>query len=103
MVAFKADLVKPGKVRLTWSEENPGSLESIQIQRSGDGIHFQVIGVCRQPVNFNYTYMDETAVVGPFYYRLQLRQNSGEITCSEVCKLLTPFFRAPACQLFLLF
>jgi len=98
VTAFTADVVGMGKIALTWSEADPGSLKSIGIERSRDGIHFEQIGECRQPVNFNYRYLDETADSGCWYYRLRLEPKKGAYSYSIVCQAAVPsLFRTRAC------
>ncbi len=75
---------------LSWLSNNESDFNSYQIQRSFDGISYEVL--TNKPVNIigesNYVYMDfDLEIIGNYYYKVINRLDDGSIISSEVVQL----------------
>ncbi|HLO52809.1 MAG TPA: M12 family metallo-peptidase [Saprospiraceae bacterium] len=71
---------------LSWSSYNPTDLQSYNIQRSIDGIHFVDIDNVFQerPDKTEFTYTDKFPIQGNNYYRIQALSTNGKTTNSNI-------------------
>jgi hypothetical protein len=76
---------------LSWATETELNTSYFNIQRSQDGIEFHTIGLVNAQGNSTdvteYDFEDATPFRGENYYRLELVDNNGEITYSNVIML----------------
>jgi hypothetical protein len=87
LLDFDAQLNSNKQVDLTWSIENGEDLAHIVVQRAVNNANFTTIGevaAVAQNALTNYLSLDANPQNGTNYYRLQLVDNQGNTTYSEV-------------------
>ena len=80
-----------GKVRLTWSTATETNNFGFQIERSDESKHFEQIGFVHgsgtTTESQEYTFVDKTAEIGTYYYRLKQIDFGGQYEYSEVVEV----------------
>lgn len=91
LVGFEVEKNADKGVDLYWKALSDDASVEFQIERSTNGINFEVIGSVADEapslVAKDYQYTDETAPFGKLYYRLMMVEPSGESTISPVKNL----------------
>ena len=89
LVSFKG-VVENWKHKLSWKTANESFISKYEIQRSGDGIHFQKIGELG-PLDGNglkeYIFYDQIPLPGNNYYRLRITHPDGSDEYSMIINL----------------
>ena len=87
LISFNA-LKDNGKVFIAWQTSNETNNKSYTVERSSDGIHYQVITVITGNKNSttvqNYSTYDFTPLEGVSYYRLKQMDYDGSISYSSI-------------------
>lgn len=80
---------KNNSVNLSWHAENTAKVKTFNIERSGDGIHFQNWTVVEPGTSVlnEYQWTDEQPVRGDNYYRIAAVSTTGNERYSEVMKV----------------
>ncbi len=87
-------------VRLHWKVVKDDLIKDFEIEHSGDGIHFSVIGIKKQPEFFeedvdswSYNYIDGNNHSGDNFYRIKMNDINRKNVYSEIVKV--SFANAP--------
>jgi hypothetical protein len=82
LLEFNAEEATAGTVNLTWSTAMEVNNDHFTVERSGNGMHYTVIGTVpakgdnNQPVNYSFT--DQSPKQGTNYYRLTQTDRDGQ-------------------------
>lgn len=72
------------QVQLQWKINNGTNNSYYEVQRSGDGINFTVIGVISSRVNNDdYSFVDAHPLQAASYYRIRIAENNGSSSYSK--------------------
>lgn len=80
LISFQAKNVNEQSVRLDWETVNETNISQYEIQRSADGISWQVVGAeaaRNQPGIQRYLYWDYTPLANKSYYRIKILDETG--------------------------
>lgn len=88
---LKASLIN-SSVHLTWTSVSEYNIAQYQIERSGDGTHFEKIGTLPAQQNGNqinnYTFIDALPISGQNYYRIKIEEKDGSSSYSNIVLLM---------------
>lgn len=88
LTSFQADLKNTGTVHINWSvsySSNPGIF---QVERSTNGTDFtNIAAVTPDKASLYYSYTDNPAAEGIYYYRLRITDLNGVVTFSAIKRL----------------
>jgi hypothetical protein len=83
IVSFTGDK-KENTIALTWQTASEINSNYFTVERSSDGVHFEVVGIVDAAGNSNsllhYFFVDENPMDGNNYYRLKESDNDGQAT-----------------------
>ncbi|MFK7908000.1 MAG: T9SS type A sorting domain-containing protein [Chitinophagales bacterium] len=89
-LSFEGEVVEAGNM-LNWATASEIDNEYFTIERSADGVYFEVIGVeegaGNSSASINYQFMDRTAPSGVSYYQITQYDFDGESTSTNVISL----------------
>ena len=85
--AVKAYLIN-GKVEVDWKVEEEVNLKEYQLEKSADGVHFQLFNTTEANGSGNYFSVDENAFAGKNFYRIKSIDKDGSIKYSPVVNVL---------------
>lgn len=88
-ISFTA-VKKPTSILLNWNVDNESSMNGYQVERSTDGIHFNVINTVDArniPGVLKYESTDATYTNGENYYRIRGIEQSGAAYLSSIVKI----------------
>ena len=89
LYSFTADLVKRN-VWLQWACEKSELLSRIEIERSGNGTQWMIIGIQKPNNTGEYSFLDYKPPFGTNLYRLNLRSVDGDYIYSDVQQVFIP-------------
>lgn len=80
---------KGNAVSLDWSALNESNMDKHVVEKSTNGVSFNVLGSVNAQNNLTgkYSYLDATPVNGYNYYRLRFVNKSGEFTYSQILRI----------------
>ena len=91
LISFSAQAQENGQVRLNWSTASEVSNSFFTVERSQDGINFELIGTREGAGNsdrtINYEFTDLYPEAGANFYRLKQTDFNGEFEYSEVLRV----------------
>ncbi len=84
LTSFKAGLKNTGTVHVNWSVSYSSNPKAFQVERSTNGTDFTKIAeVASGSTSLHYSYIDNPAAEGIYYYRLRITDMDGIVTFSE--------------------
>jgi hypothetical protein len=94
LMAWSAELISPGTVRLSWTDASATPGRQYQVQRSPDGRNFTTIATIMaetdsQSIDYNYIDQLPQASSGIIYYRLGL-DDAGQLSWSDIRTVTIP-------------
>ncbi|MBK7434415.1 MAG: hypothetical protein IPI66_11265 [Chitinophagaceae bacterium] len=91
LVAFNGQFANADDVQLRWITENEINVRSFTVQRSFDGSNFNPVGeLAAKGINgsrSDYALLDQNVKRNLLYYRLQIRETTGELSYSPIITL----------------
>jgi FG-GAP repeat/FG-GAP-like repeat/Secretion system C-terminal sorting domain len=91
LISFNGRFINHSDVQLKWVTTNEMNLQQFIIERSEDGNLFTVAGALSAKGtgagNTDYAFMDKNVNADLLYYRLKLKEQSGDISYSHIVKL----------------
>jgi hypothetical protein len=91
LINFNCGIVNRNTIGLSWSTASESNNDYFGIERSTDGINFEIIGkqigAGTSNTLLNYNFNDENLLKGVFYYRLKQVDFNGKSTYSQMCSI----------------
>jgi hypothetical protein len=85
--SIKASLVN-GKVEVNWKVEEEINVSEYQLEKSADGVNFQLVSAIPANGSGNYFSTDENAFAGKNFYRIKSIDKDGSIKYSPVVNVM---------------
>ena len=91
LVSFKCQLANKNTVELNWVTASESNNDYFAIERSNDGVNFELLGKKTGAGNNNttlyYSFKDQNTLKGISYYRLKQVDFDGKFAYSEICSV----------------
>ena len=86
LTSFSGQRLNNRNIELTWKTENAINLNRFEIERSGDGINYNVLGSVHfaNISNSNYSFIDAGPLTGTGFYRLRIVDVDNSVTYSPI-------------------
>ena len=91
LIAFNGQFANADDVQLQWITENEINVQSYIVERSLDGVNFVDVGtLSAKGINgtrANYALLDKNVKANLLYYRLKVKEQTGELSYSNIIAL----------------
>ena len=86
-ITLSAKALNSKQVSIVWSVAGEGNVNSYQIERSVDGVHFSELATVSPSTSSNYSYIDVTPLGAEAYYRIKATDNIGLVSYSNAVSI----------------